>query len=34
VIQAGESSTTARHGSIEDEQFFDGKKKRPARAAA
>ena len=26
TIQQGQSSTTALHGSTEDEQFFDGKK--------
>jgi len=34
LIQAGKSCSTALHGSIEDEQFFDRKKKRPTRAAA
>jgi isocitrate lyase len=27
VVQGGESSTIALHGSTEDEQFFDGKPK-------
>lgn len=30
AIQQGQSSTTALHGSTEDEQFFDGKEKKVA----
>ena len=34
VIQGGQSSITALHGSTEDEQFFDSAKKEKLSAAA
>jgi hypothetical protein len=33
-VTAGKASTTALHGSTEDEQFFDDKKKEKAKLAA
>jgi hypothetical protein len=33
VVTAGKASTTALHGSTEDEQFFDEKKKAKLAAA-